>query len=74
MEVLNLKVPVVDETLVVLGHTATHTIEAHGDDRISVLPAHRAVLAVVGDLPDASRGFDERLVAIGVVDRLKVGG
>ena len=69
MEVSNLQVSVVDEALSVLGDPTTHAVITHGDDRISVLPTHRAVLAVVGDLPDSRRGFHQRLVAVGVVLR-----
>ena len=73
MEVSDLQITVVDETLIVLRDAATHAVEAHGDNRITLRPTHRTVLAVVGDLPDSGRGLDERLVAIGVVLRLKVG-
>ena len=68
-EVRNLQITVIDEPLVVLRHTAAHTIISHRDRVRSLSPQHRAVLAVVGDLPGARRGFDERLVAVGVVLR-----
>ena len=48
-------------------HAATHAVECHRDDGVAGLPADGAVLGVVGHLPDAGRGLDEGLVAIGVV-------
>ena len=48
-------------------HAASHAVECHRDDGVAGLPTHGAVLGVVGHLPDAGRGLDEGLVAIGVV-------
>ena len=64
VEVSDLEIAIVDETLVVLRHAAAHTIETHGDDRITLRPTHRAVFAVVLNLPDASRCLYQHLVAV----------
>ena len=72
MVVSDLEIAVVDKPLVVLGHTTAHTIETHGDDRITLRPLHRAVLAVVSDLPDAGRRLNHGLIAVGVVGRREI--
>ena len=69
MEVRDLQIAVVDETLIVLRHAAAHAVVAHNDIRLAARPEDRAVLAVVCDLPDAGRGLDKCLVAVGVVSR-----
>ena len=66
-EVRDLEIAVVDKPLVVLGHTTTHAVEGHRDDRITLRPAHQAVLAVVSDLPCSSRRLHTNLVTVGVV-------
>ena len=71
-ELLDAKEVFVDEALEKVGggrdgahfHAATHTVEGHRDDGIAGLPADGTVLGVVGYLPDAGGGLDERLVAV----------
>lgn len=69
--VRNLPIAMVDEALVVFRHAAVHAVAGYFDDRIAVLPTHRAGLAIVGDLPGVGCGFDECLVAVIVVDGLE---
>ena len=64
MEVCYLQIAVIDEALVVLRDAATHAVKTHCDFGRSACPQYGAVLAVVSDMPDASRGLDERLIAV----------
>ena len=69
--VRNLPIAMVEEALVVFRHAAAHAVAGYFDDRIAVIPTHRAGLAIVGDLPGFGRDFDECLVAVIVVDGLE---
>ena len=55
--------------MVVLRDAAAHPVVGHHDVGGAAYPENWAVFAVVGDLPSARRGFDERLVAVGIEER-----
>lgn len=73
MEVCDLEIAVVDETLVVLGDSATHAVVGHGDEwrsggvgngGVDERPEDWAVFAIVCHRPGAGGGLYEGLVAV----------
>ena len=67
--VRDLQVAVVEEPLAVLRPPPPHVVVGHRERRIVGIahPKNRAVLAVVGDAPEAGLGCDQRLIAVVIV-------
>ena len=74
-ELLNTEEVFVEKTLLKVGRrrnrahgdAAAKAVEGHRDHGVAGLPADGAVLGVVGYLPNAGGGLDERLVSVGIV-------
>ena len=74
-ELLDAEVVIVDEALEEVGggglgahfDAAAHAVEGHRNHGIAGLPADGAVFGIVDNRPNASGGFDEGLVTIGIV-------
>ena len=69
MDVINLQITVIEESLTILCTPATDVVVGHRERRIVRIthPKDRTVLTVVGDAPETGLGRDQRLVAVIVV-------
>ena len=71
MDVINLQITVIEESLAILCTPATDVVIGHRECRVIRIthPEDRPVLAVVGDAPETSLGRDESLVAVVIVGK-----